>query len=536
MDSLSRKRKEKEMDKVINSDKRNAIPSWSGYQYQGQIAIITMLIELVNIPKNEIDKYALVVEDIEDFSIYYDGKLKSIHQVKAQKKKVISSYAEALYYMALGLENIENKEVIAYLHTSEELQYNDWENEVINEVESFVPKKKTELEELLQNSEKMQLKVEELRKSIAKSTGKVSRRKGKVWNAICDAIDIKKTEDINEKSLEGAIRQYLDELKIVDIQSLMEEKRIQLYEYDENNMSIGVKETEEYIEKGIEKYWGEELSSKRKGSSNIYRLYIQEIIEQNVTTRHENKLEEGKIPFKIFVCKLEKEIGTTEEQRILENKDMFFRWKKEFCDDKCNKIGECVECDLARKEEWISGMSLENIKNVFYMMSPDITDDISKVAVTLVHENGLFDSFFLTLKSLQKARADWSGMVLYEKSKRYWLTDIEVNRKNQSRVYEKLSNNTTIEKVCTRLMNNHEFGAKQMEIDSLIIFNGNGEEEIENIENLSGDTGSLEGMRDKLVEKKEREPSYKKITHKKPVSLIDAGKFIKDCGGEIDEQ
>ena len=434
------------------------------------------------------------------------------------------------------MENIENKEVIAYLHTSEELQYNDWKKEVIDVVGSFVQKKKKELEELLDDSEKMQLKVKELRKSIAKSTGKVSRRKGEVWNAICDAININEPEDINEKSLEEAIKKYLDGLKPVDIQSLMEAERIQLYEYDENNMSIGVKETEEYIEKGIERYWGEGLSSKRKGSSNIYRLYIQEIIEQNVTTRHENKLENEPITFKKFVDKLKKEIGTTEEQRILENKDMFFRWKKEFCDDKCNKIGECVECDLAQKEEWISGMSLENIKNAFYMMSPDVTADISKEAVTLVHENGLFDSFFLTLKSLQQARVDWSGMVLYEKSKRYWLTDIEVNRKNQRRVYKKLSDNTTIESVCTHLMQNHEFGAKRMEIDSLIIFNESGEEEIENIENLSGDTGSLEGMRDKLAEKKEREPSYEKITHKKAVSLIDAEKFIKDCGGEIDEQ
>lgn len=523
------------MDKLVDLGKRDAIPSWSGYQYQGQIAIITMLIQLVKIEEKEIQRYELALEDIEDFSIYYDGKLKSIHQVKAQKKKSISSYGEALYYMALELESIENKDVIAYLHVSEKLQYDNWKKEVIDVVESFVSKKKTELEELLQDSEKMQLKVEELRKSIAKSTGKVSRRKGTIWSAICDAINIEKTEDINEKSLEKAIRKYLKDVKEVDIWSLMEAERIQLYEYAENSTNIGVKDTEEYIEKGIEKYWGEELAGKRKGSSNIYRLYIQELIEQNVAIRHVNKKEENRIRFKIFASKLEEEISTTEEQRILENKDMFFRWKKEFCDDKCNNSGECGKCDLAEKEEWFLNMSLNNLKNAFYMMSPDVKADISKEAVALIHENGLLDSFFLTLKSLQKARADSSGMVLYEKSKRYWLTDIEVNRKNQHRLYEKLSDNTTIESICTHLIENRDFGVKRMEIDSLIISNGSEAEEIENIENLSGNAGSLEGMRDELVEKKEREPSYQKITHKKIVSLIDADKFIKDCGGEIDE-
>ena len=521
------------MDKVINSDKRNAIPSWSGYQYQGQIAIITMLIQLVNIPKNEIDKYALVLEDIEDFSIYYDGKLKSIHQVKAQKKKVISSYAEALYYMALGLEKIENKEVIAYLHTSEKLQYHDWKKEVIDVVGSFVQKKKKELEELLDDSEKMQLKVKELRKSIAKSTGKVSRRKGEVWNAICDAININEPEDINEKSLEEAIKKYLDGLKPVDIQSLMEAERIQLYEYDENNMSIGVKETEEYIEKGIERYWGEGLSSKRKGSSNIYRLYIQEIIEQNVTTRHENKLENEPITFKKFVDKLKKEIGTTEEQRILENKDMFFRWKKEFCDDKCNKIGECVECDLAQKEEWFLNMSLDNLKTAFYIMSPHITDDIAQTAAWLIEKKGIKYSTFRTLKALQGANGDKDGRILYERNKNYLLTDMVIDSESQRDTYKALNRNTTLEEVCEALEKNKDFGMQKMEIDSMVIYNCNGATEAEDIEELSG---KLLNRKDEIEHEEKRIPSYMKITNKKQVSLIDARKFIKDCGGEIDEQ
>lgn len=76
---MERENKNLEGDKIqpiINQEKRNAIPSWSGYQYQGHIAIIVTLTKLIQL-KNEsqdIDKYNLVLEEIEDFSLYKRGK------------------------------------------------------------------------------------------------------------------------------------------------------------------------------------------------------------------------------------------------------------------------------------------------------------------------------------------------------------------------------------------------------------------------------------------------------------------------------
>lgn len=525
------------MEGLIDAKRRSAIPSWSGYQYQGHIALITMLIQLVELKQRggEVENYEIAVEDVEDFSIYQDGKLKSIHQVKAEKKETVSSYGEAFYYMAMGLETAESEEVIAYLHTSEELNYDEWKQEVISAVKKFVPEKKRELETLLKDSKKMSAKVAELKARIAKRTGMLSRSKGPVWNAICDGANMEKPEDITEQNLKGAIENYLKRFKTIDIEALMNAGRLKLYRYSKDCTNIRIVETEKIIEKLIEKYWGEELKDKRAGNSTIYRLYIQELIEENVAARHTDNRIERKISFSVFSKKLDSEIGTVEEQRILENKDMFFRWKKEFCYDECEKMEQCEKCDLAQKAEWFSSMNLERLKNAFYMMSPNVLADISKEAAWLINEEGIINSVFLALKNMQQATEDSSGMMLYEKNKRYLLTDIMVNRKNKDKLQKRLSSNTTIENVCKNLVKNRDLGAKRMEIDSLIVYSCNGAEEINNIENLSGDTGNLGGMRDELIEAKKREPSYMKITNKKTVSLIDAEKFIKDCGGEINE-
>lgn len=525
------------MKLLVDSNKRIAIPSWSGYQYQGQIAIITMLIQLVKLKGkiSQIENYEIAVEDIEDFSIYNEGKLESIHQVKAEKKNTVAAYGEALYYMASELEKRGTTDVVAYLHTSEEIRCTDWKSEVIRVVDKFVPEKQQELELLLKDSDKMCAKVEELKARITKTTGKISRNKGAVWNAICDAANIEKAEDITEQNLKEAIENYLKEFKKIDIQSLMDADRIRLFQYSDDCTNIRIDETEKVIEEWIGKYWGEELKEKRRGSNEVYRRYIQELVEENVTARHVNNKTEKKISFDVFAKKLNEAISITEEQRILENKDMFFRWKKEFCNDRCNERMQCENCDLERKKDWFLSMELEELKNAFYMMSPHVSDDISRGNAWLIMKNGVKYSTFRTLKALEMAEEDSAGRMIYEKEKNYLLTDIAVDSESEHDIHGKLKYNEVLDKICEKLSQNRDFALQRMEVDSLIVYNCSGESEIEDIEDLSRNTGRLSGMRDRIEDEKEREPSYMKITNKKQISLIDARKFIKECGGEINE-
>lgn len=80
----------------IDVDKASS--SWSGFVYQGKVAIYTVLKYLNHYyPKiEEIKKYELEIEYLEDFSIIKEGKHVSLHQVKAKPDtNTIGSYNEA---------------------------------------------------------------------------------------------------------------------------------------------------------------------------------------------------------------------------------------------------------------------------------------------------------------------------------------------------------------------------------------------------------------------------------------------------------
>lgn len=64
----------------------DAIPTWSGFNYQGKMMLLYVL-ELINqIAKDknkDIDAYSVELEKTEDFCIICDSEYKSFHQVKA---------------------------------------------------------------------------------------------------------------------------------------------------------------------------------------------------------------------------------------------------------------------------------------------------------------------------------------------------------------------------------------------------------------------------------------------------------------------
>jgi hypothetical protein len=84
---------------VESIDTHSAIPTWSGFEYQGQIAIywVLQLLNQWNIREIDIENYTLEIEHLEDFEIKYQDKPLTIHQVKSyQNKYSISSYKEAI--------------------------------------------------------------------------------------------------------------------------------------------------------------------------------------------------------------------------------------------------------------------------------------------------------------------------------------------------------------------------------------------------------------------------------------------------------
>lgn len=75
------------MDAIQLTPYHSAIPSWSGFQYQGKVALNVVLDYILKIEPSEHENYRLELEWYEDFSIIKNDEYVSIHQVKSYKRR-----------------------------------------------------------------------------------------------------------------------------------------------------------------------------------------------------------------------------------------------------------------------------------------------------------------------------------------------------------------------------------------------------------------------------------------------------------------
>lgn len=98
----------------------SAISSWSGFVYQGKVALYHSL-KLIH--DGDLD-FELQLDSSDDFAIYKAGKLHSAHQVKAKISKYRSGYANALEQSTL-IEYDKVKGTPRYFHVSVPLENTD---------------------------------------------------------------------------------------------------------------------------------------------------------------------------------------------------------------------------------------------------------------------------------------------------------------------------------------------------------------------------------------------------------------------------
>lgn len=106
----------------------DAIPTWSGFNYQGKMMLLYVL-ELINqIDKDKgkgIDSYSVELEKTEDFCIICDAEYKSFHQVKAYlSKNKWNSYSEAMDKLLKHRSEFSNPTAKCYLTVAKEIK--DW--------------------------------------------------------------------------------------------------------------------------------------------------------------------------------------------------------------------------------------------------------------------------------------------------------------------------------------------------------------------------------------------------------------------------
>lgn len=511
------------MDLPNTKDPRNALASWNGYEFQGQIALIVVLERMIE-REFPVEKCELLLEDLEDFSIYAEGRRVSTHQVKATKDNSIKKCQEALYKMALGLqENNKDKHTKAFLHTSNSLETKDWDIKVKETIEGFVPKVEKDLSSALSNDAEITKKVESL-KERHREKGTFKTNRNGVWEDIYRLMDeVSGESEILDENLRQAIEKYLKSLDKVDLSKDDILDRIQYYDY-RNHVNVDRKSTRERINGLIQEYWGVEIAELREKNIDNYRLELQEQIHCYVADNHENKPNREGILFSVFERILNQTSLGSREYKILRNKDIFYEKLEEYCEycqfERGGQPEDCWKCDLYEKKLWFKDMSEVEWERVFHLMSPHINKSLDADS-NIVNEDGLADSYFYTLNNMDFGKIVHNAKVVYQKGKdNCILTDINIPRRQSSRegIGRGLTENETIDKICSDILENREFAKERMEIDALIVSNQK-EEKIR-----------LKDMCRRLTEsaRAEDEWSYLKITEKKDICLWDAEKFVSE--------
>jgi len=110
----------------------SAVSSWSGFVYQGKIALYH---SLKMIHDGDLD-FELQLDSSDDFAIYKNGKLQTAHQVKAKISKYRSGYATALEQSSL-IEYDKIKGTTRYFHVSVRLNNTDDHRGISGETVKF---------------------------------------------------------------------------------------------------------------------------------------------------------------------------------------------------------------------------------------------------------------------------------------------------------------------------------------------------------------------------------------------------------------
>ena len=94
----------------------DASPSWSGFNYQGKVALHYAL-TLINAQPagHDFSTTELMLEANEDFEILVNGASVSFHQVKAYNSSTFEEYSDALF--GLTIELFKRDGVLGYIHT-----------------------------------------------------------------------------------------------------------------------------------------------------------------------------------------------------------------------------------------------------------------------------------------------------------------------------------------------------------------------------------------------------------------------------------
>ncbi|WP_326498609.1 ABC-three component system protein [Catenovulum adriaticum] len=109
----------KEVHIISNTAPHSAISSYSGFIYQGKVALLHCL-KLIADNVTDVQNYELQIDSLDDFAILRNDLVVSLHQVKAKRDDLFSSYKEDFDKQKNKLVECQGSQ--AYFHVSTPLR------------------------------------------------------------------------------------------------------------------------------------------------------------------------------------------------------------------------------------------------------------------------------------------------------------------------------------------------------------------------------------------------------------------------------
>ncbi len=415
---------------MVNVFEHDAIPTWSGFIYQGRIVVylaIKKIIELKNDNKLlEIEKYTIEMEKSEDIAIVYkdkDKKYTSIHQVKNENKNSLSEYRKPIIQLMLEkgyYEKNSGGSIDAYLHIAKnvstrgenfEVGYlknlENWKNEILNYYNA--------VNDACVNFKDDQRFYETLLKSIKKEPIGIDRseykkRYNEVIQSCKKVVEENQNIDTNkfEKELKKLKEYLLKDLAVPEIND-----QVKIYKYDSGQNYFDatkifdgiVKLVREY--KGVIDGWSE---SQYKYLADKLLNYVDETIFE----RHKNIQENGKAKKEIPLSKLQEIMNTfvennEKEANILALKRGYIEALDKFC-GKCKRnndyVCKCVDCKLQHAEYRKENLNEDDFVRFCYNLRPECEKKIEDrgCIADLGNKDGLIESVFPVIKKIASER------------------------------------------------------------------------------------------------------------------------------------
>lgn len=400
----------------------DATSSWSGYQYQGKVSLFVFLRivnELIVDGKvEEINKYRLEIEHLEDFAIKREENYISAHQVKAKTSaNTINGYIEAIDNLYNNQNGIDN-----YLHTIKEI--NNWSED--------------DFKNTLDN------KINNLREKADKLS-----KEGKVKEEQVCEQDILKFSYMKSNA-----------------NSIM--SKVKLYQYNTGKRYCDLEEIENLIINEVKEYYQKVGQNYKTGEIHTETVYINFIgkIDKHIRDRHLKRVSK-EIPFTELIEILNDDslLERDEEYHIFNLKEIYqYREKEMFCNICIYEKGECINsrgCYVDKIINDVKSMDLNEFAYFIRRINPQISADVinDKNRDKFAQRIGI-QSFFKIINRIDKQYQYQNQKVVYnESSNAYMPTTISTDG---------ISSEYYKEAICKDIISNEEFLEDLQESNILI--------------------------------------------------------------------